>query len=66
MRRREHLDFSNWTDYSPKKADHKLEEFYEEVEEGEMPLKTYIFLHGEAKLSEEDIELLLSWVKSLR
>ncbi|WP_297815038.1 heme-binding domain-containing protein [uncultured Polaribacter sp.] len=63
---REHLDFSNWGDYSKKKADHKLEEFYEEVEEGEMPLTSYTSLHGEAKLSEEDKALLIAWVKTLR
>lgn len=63
---KEHLNFSNWASYSAKKADHKLEEFYEEVEEGEMPLKSYTFLHGAAKLSEEDKEIFISWVKSLR
>ena len=63
---REHLDFSNWGDYSKKKADHKLEEFYEEVEEGEMPLSSYTRLHGEAALSEEDKVLLIAWVKTLR
>ena len=63
---KEHLNFSNWTAYSDKKADHKLEEFYEEVEEGEMPLESYTIVHGEAKLSQEDKELLISWVKSLR
>lgn len=63
---KEHLNFSNWSAYSAKKADHKLEEFYEEVEEGEMPLKSYTILHGYAKLSEKEKELLISWVKSLR
>lgn len=63
---KEHLNFSKWADYSVKKADHKLEEFYEEVEEGEMPLSSYTNLHGDAKLSDEDKELLISWVKSLR
>jgi hypothetical protein len=63
---REHLDLSNWADYSKKKADHKLEEFYEEVEEGEMPLGSYTKIHGEAKLSQEDKEVLIAWVKTLR
>lgn len=63
---KEHLNFSNWASYSAKKADHKLEEFYEEVEEGEMPLKSYTFLHGAAKLSEENKEILINWVESLR
>jgi hypothetical protein len=60
----EHLDFSDWTKYGPKKAAHKLEEIVEEVEEGKMPLKSYALLHGE--LSEEDEKVFLNWVQTLR
>jgi hypothetical protein len=63
---KEHLNFSKWGDYSAKKADHKLEEFYEEVEEGEMPLNFYKALHADSQLSAEDKRLLINWVKSLR
>lgn len=62
---REHLNFSEWGNYSEKKAKHKLEEFYEEVEEGEMPLTSYTIIHGDATLSEDQVEKLVSWVKSL-
>ena len=62
----EHLNFSNWADYSAKKADHKLEEMYEEVEEGEMPLNSYTWAHGDARLTTEQREKLISWVQSLR
>lgn len=62
----EHLNFSNWGNYSLKKQDHKLEELYEEVEEGEMPLPSYTWLHNEANLSEEQKEKLITWSKSLR
>lgn len=62
---REHFNLSEWGTYSEKKALHKLEEFYEEVEEGEMPLSSYTLIHGEASLSDEQVEKLVSWVKSL-
>lgn len=62
---REHLNFSTWTDYPEKRALHKLEEFYEEVEEGEMPLSSYTIAHSEAKLSKEDIDKMVSWVKTI-
>ncbi|MEO9967000.1 MAG: heme-binding domain-containing protein [Reichenbachiella sp.] len=62
---REHFNLSEWGNYSEKKALHKLEEFYEEVEEGEMPLSSYTIIHGEASLSEEQVEMLVAWVKSL-
>ena len=62
---REHFNLSEWGSYSEKKALHKLEEFYEEVEEGEMPLYSYTLIHGEASLSPEQVEKLVTWVKSL-
>ncbi len=61
---KEHLNFSNWTKYPAKKAAHKLEEFFEEVEEGKMPLESYTYLHG--SLSETDKSTLLTWVQSIR
>lgn len=62
---REHFNLSEWGTYSEKKALHKLEEFYEEVEEGEMPLTSYTIMHGEASLSADQIEKLVAWVKNL-
>lgn len=63
---KEHLDFSDWANYSVKKKDHKLEELIEEVEEGEMPLKEYTWTHKEARLSEAQKELLMDWAKEAR
>jgi hypothetical protein len=60
---REHLNFSVWGTYSAKKAAHKLEECYEEVEERHMPLESYPLMHPEAKLSDEQVDLLVSWFK---
>lgn len=62
---REHFNFSEWGNYSEKKALHKLEEFYEEVEEGEMPLTSYTIMHGDAALSTEQVKKLVNWVKGL-
>ncbi|WP_343486022.1 heme-binding domain-containing protein [Allomuricauda sp. d1] len=63
---KEHLDFSDWANYSAKKKDHKLEELIEEVEEGEMPLKEYTWTHGEAKLTEAQKKLLMDWAQEAR
>lgn len=62
---KEHLNFSEWGIYETKKQDHKIEECIELLEAKEMPLKTYTFLHKEAKLSEEENELLIQYFKSL-
>ncbi len=61
---REELNFSQWTDYSSERQAHKLEECAEEIEEGEMPLSAYVLFHNEAKLSHEDGEKLMNWMKN--
>ena len=61
---KKHFNVSAWSDYSTKKKDHKLEEVIEMVEEGEMPLDSYTWLHG--NLSENDTKLLLQWVAIAR
>ncbi len=61
---RKHFNFSVWTTYSAKKAAHKMEEAFEEVEKGEMPLKSYLLTHGEARLSEADRSKLVAWFKT--
>lgn len=61
---REHLNFSVWGDYAEGKANHKLHECEEEVEDGEMPLNSYTWTHGDAKLSSEQKEKLAHWFKA--
>lgn len=62
---KENLNFSEWTTYSIKKKKHKLEECVEEVEDGKMPLKSYTWMHGNAKLNQEDMDLLVEWFRAL-
>ena len=62
---REHLNFSVWGTYSPEKAAHKLEECIEEIEEGEMPLKSYTLTHGGAKLSAKEKATLIAFFERL-
>jgi hypothetical protein len=61
---KKHFNVSAWNDYSIKKKDHKLEELLEMVEEGEMPLDSYTWLHG--NLSKDDIKLILQWATIAR
>jgi mono/diheme cytochrome c family protein len=63
---KKHFDMSKWSDYSDKKKDHKLDELAEEVEEKEMPLPSYTWTHGDADLSPEQIDAIVSWVKTTR
>ena len=59
-----HFNVSAWDIYSARKKDHKLEELIEYVEEGEMPLDSYTWVHG--NLSEKDTEILIQWAQLSR
>lgn len=63
---KKHLDFSKWADYSVKKKDHKLEELIEMVEEKEMPLESYTWIHSEARLTDAQIKSVNNWAKQVR
>ncbi|SDH27682.1 heme-binding domain-containing protein [Winogradskyella thalassocola] len=63
---KKHFDMSKWSDYSDKKKDHKLDELIEMVEDKEMPLDSYTWTHGEAKLSAEQIESVVAWANTVR
>ncbi|MUU78272.1 heme-binding domain-containing protein [Winogradskyella endarachnes] len=61
-----HFNVSKWNDYSDKKKDHKLDELIEMVEEKEMPLESYTWAHSEAKLSQDQIDAVINWAKTVR
>lgn len=58
---KKHLNFDAWNDYDQDKREHKSEEIVELIEEDEMPLFSYTLLHSEAKLSEQQKELLIRY-----
>jgi len=60
----EHLNFSLWDQYAGSKQRKILDEIAEEVEEGEMPLDDYIWLHSEADLTPEQRDLFMKWAHS--
>lgn len=59
------LDFSDFKNYNTKRANHKLEEIMEVLNEGTMPLKSYLWMHGDAKVTSEETSAIIAWVKSL-
>ena len=62
---RQHLNFSQWGTYSLDKQSHKIEECIEEMQERNMPLKSYTWVHSDAQLTEADIELLSNWLSTI-
>jgi hypothetical protein len=60
------LNFSEFASYRIGRQYKKLEEINKEVKEDEMPLESYTFIHGDAKLSEQQKLRIANWVNTLR
>jgi hypothetical protein len=60
---RSNLNFSEWESYSRREKLGILESIADVVESGEMPLKSYLLIHRDAKLDEEKISALNQWVE---
>ncbi|MFD2568452.1 heme-binding domain-containing protein [Pseudotenacibaculum haliotis] len=63
---KEELNFSKWAEYSLKRKEHKMEEVWEEVEKKKMPLDSYTWTHSDAKLTQEQIQALVTWAKKVQ
>lgn len=60
------LNFSEFASYRLRKQYHKMEETAEMVKEGEMPLNSYTWMHGDAKLTTEERQKLTAWADGVR
>ena len=63
---RKHLNFSIYSTYEPKRQAHKMEEAAEMVENGEMPLESYILGHSEAKLTDSQKAEMINYFKKIQ
>jgi Haem-binding domain len=63
---RRELSFSNWGTYQPRRMVRKLQQICDEVEHGDMPLKSYLPLHPTARLSGADKQVLCNWANQER
>lgn len=60
------LNFSEWGSYTEKRKRHKLEECIEMIEEGEMPMASYTWMHKEAKLTDAQKLKLVEFFRALK
>lgn len=60
---KEHLNFSEFGTYSKRKQRSMFNSMAGQIEEGEMPLPSYLWMHREAQLSENEKEVLLEWIE---
>lgn len=57
------LNFSEWPHDNPKKAAKKWNYIADSVREGDMPLPSYLKIHKEARLTEEQKNELADWAE---
>lgn len=57
-------NFSEWSSYSAEDKKHFMKECADEIDDKRMPMKSFVFMHPEAKLSDEDRAALIAWFKS--
>lgn len=62
---RRHINFSTWGDYDSEKQAKRLDHCIDEINEDEMPLKAYVIMHSEAKLSDTRKKALVGWFKTV-
>ena len=61
---RKELNFSTFAVYEPKRQIHKMEECIEMIEKKEMPLESYYIGHQDAKLTDQQRQMLIKYFKA--
>lgn len=60
---KEHLNFSEWAGYDRKTQIGLLNDICNEILNGTMPLKGYVFMHSKAVLNEKQVEEICVWAE---
>ncbi|TXE07386.1 hypothetical protein ES711_11505 [Gelidibacter salicanalis] len=60
------LNFNEWDTYSDRRKKSKLRSIIKQIENDEMPLKSYTYLHRDAILSQEDANIIINFMNHLK
>ena len=60
-----HLNFTQFGTYGPKQAARKLDAIANQVDEGDMPLGSYTWMHPPARLSAAQRAKIVDWAQAL-
>lgn len=58
------LNFSDFSTMPAKKMAHRMDDIAETVEKKEMPLKSYLWIHDEARLTDAQRKQIIDWAKA--
>jgi hypothetical protein len=61
---RKKMNFSEWAKIPDAKKEARLNEICEQIKSDEMPLPKYLTIHGDAKLTQTDKDILCKWVET--
>ena len=59
---RSEVNYSKWDTYDEDRQESKIEETFDEMLDGLMPLESYLVTHRDAKVTEEDIDVIDMWL----
>ena len=65
-RGRDHMNFSEWQQYTLQKQQKLLADVASAVKNGEMPLHQYTFIHRQARLTDAERDLVYQWARRER
>ena len=60
-----HVNYDEYTNRPLRYQYHKMEETIEMVKEGHMPLKSYLWIHKDAKLTQDEKDKITNWAQSV-
>lgn len=60
------FNLSEFASYTNKRAAHKLEEVVETTEGHSMPISSYLWMHSDAKLNEQELAMIKAWALELK
>jgi len=63
---RHNLNYSEWGHLNADRQERKLRQICDQVQDGNMPLSSYLPMHPKARLSEEDKKTLCDWTEAER
>jgi hypothetical protein len=63
---RNHHNFSEWGKQTPGEQENMFEDICKEVQAGAMPLPSYLYVHGDARLSDSDKRAICDWTRAER
>jgi hypothetical protein len=62
---RRRVSYDDWGDYDPARQRKELDQTCQRVDRQNMPLTSYLLVHGEAALSDRDRQAICDWTRAM-